>query len=122
MEHYVLPLRPFLNIFTLYFFYLVKGFQLCFILCYHLFLFFVLPNVNSIFSFTVECRSVLENNGSGAKNGATLVFIYLFDGILCHINIIMTVLTGQSTNINGKSTNINFDKRYCIHTCLTGYI
>ena len=49
---------------------------------------------------------MLENIGNGVKYGATLVFFYLFDGILCHINIIMTVLTGQNT-INRKSTKIN---------------
>ena len=66
---------------------------------------FVPSNANSIFSFTVERRSVLENIGNGAKNGATLVFIYLFDGILCHNNIIMTVLTGQNEHqreVNGN--------------------
>jgi len=50
--------------------------------------------LHSVYLFTVVGRSVLENTGNGAKNGATLVFLSIFiwfDGILCYINIRMTV-------------------------------
>ena len=47
--------------------------------------------LHPVYLFTVVARSVLNNTGRGAKNGATLVIFIWFDGILCYINIRMTV-------------------------------
>ena len=57
--------------------------------------------LHSVYLFTVVGRSVLENTGNGAKNGATLVFLSILhydDGI-------------QPTKINRRYRRINCERR-----------